>query len=308
MIILIVLLVLVLAATAFAGNYFYDFALRSRRGESAPAAPGITSSGAAFDMQSTEENAQWLQDNATEMTISSHDGLLLHTYWTQNEGHRYAILVHGYTANGATMVYAAKEFMERGFSTLLPDLRGHGQSEGNYIGMGWPDRKDILSWVDTIIAQDAQAEIILFGISMGGATVMMTAGEDLPDNVKLVIEDCGYSSVWAEFRTQLKAMFGLPAFPALQAASVVTRIRAGYWLGEADTLAQLRKSDPDLPILFIHGEKDTFVPFSMLEDVYAAKRGIKEKLAIADAGHGAAASVDPTLYWETIDAFLEKHL
>ena len=64
-----------------------------------------------------------------------------------------------------------------------------------------------------MISADKNAEIVLYGVSMGGATVMMASGEDLPGNVKAIIEDCGYSSVWDEFSYQLQALFNLPEFP-----------------------------------------------------------------------------------------------
>ena len=156
--------------------------------------------------------------------------------------------------------------------------------------------------------QDPQAEIVLFGVSMGGATVMMTAGEaDLSPNVKCVIEDCGYSSVWDEFAGQLKEMFGLPTFPVLDAASLVTRVRAGWSFKEASAVEQLKKTS--LPMLFIHGEDDTFVPYAMLDVVYGACASAdKERLSIPGAGHGGAAGTDPELYWATVEAFLDKHM
>lgn len=156
--------------------------------------------------------------------------------------------------------------------------------------------------------QDPQAEVVLFGISMGGATVMMTAGEaDLSSNVKCVIEDCGYSSVWDEFAGQLKEMFGLPTFPVLDAASLVTQLRAGYGFQEASAVEQLKKTS--LPMLFIHGEEDTFVPYAMLDVVYqACASPEKELLSIPSAEHGEASSVDPERYWSTVEAFLAKHM
>ena len=89
---------------------------------------------------------------------------------------------------------------EQGWNVLLPDMRTHGESEGKYIGMGWLDRLDVLKWIDLIRERDEQAQIILHGVSMGGATVMMTSGEALPENVRAVIDDCGYTSVWDIFR------------------------------------------------------------------------------------------------------------
>jgi fermentation-respiration switch protein FrsA (DUF1100 family) len=141
---------------------------------------------------------------------------------------------------------------------------------------------------------------------MGGATVMMTSGEKLPDNVKAFIEDCGYSSVNGELSYQLKQMFNLPAFPLIPVTSVVTKVRAGYFFGEADTIKQLNKNKR--PMLFIHGDKDDFVPYSMLDEVYNATNGPKEKYIVHDAKHAKALSSDPAMYQKKVTAFLQKYV
>ena len=97
---------------------------------------------------------------------------------------------------------------------VAPDLRACGESEGDYVGMGWLDRKDVLQWIDYIIEQDPEAKIVVHGISMGAATTMMTAGESTPDNVKAFVEDCGYTSVWDIFSSELQLRFGLPVLKA----------------------------------------------------------------------------------------------
>ncbi len=141
---------------------------------------------------------------------------------------------------------------------------------------------------------------------MGGATVMMVSGEDLPPNVKAIIEDCGYSSIYDEFSYELKHLFKLPAFPILYFASLITKIRAGYsLLRDGSCTEQVSKSKT--PILFIHGDKDDFVPFYMLDKVYGAANCQKEKLVVEGAGHALSAMTNPKLYWSAIKAFLNNH-
>ena len=155
---------------------------------------------------------------------------------------------------------------------------------------------------------DPEAEIVLLGISMGGATVMMTSCmEELPDNVAAVIDDCGYTNVWDVFASQLKRLFGLPAFPVIHSASLMNKMHNGFFLDEADTVKMLEKTDPDLPMLFIHGELDAFVPVEMLEPLYEAKRGNKEKLLVPDTDHGNSYVRQPELYFGTIRSFLERN-
>ena len=135
---------------------------------------------------------------------------------------------------------------------------------------------------------------------------MMTSGEALPPNVKVIVEDCGYTSVWDEFSGQLKEQFGLPSFPIMQAASLMTKLRARYWFSEADAVKQVAKSTT--PMLFIHGEDDSFVPFWMLDVLFEASGCEKEKFIVSGAGHGVASSADPDGYWAAVGTFVEKHI
>ena len=202
----------------------------------------------------------------------------------------------------ASMSILASYYGLKGWNALLPDLRGCGDSEGEYIGMGWPDRKDMLQWINWIIARDQGAQIVLHGISMGGATVMMTAGEALPGNVKAVVEDCGYTSVWDIFADELDYLFHLPAFPLLNIASGISTLRAGYSFTEASALKQIAKAQ--VPVLFIHGSEDNFVHTDMVYPLYDACSAEKQLLVVEGAGHGNSSNHAPDLYFETVFSFL----
>lgn len=303
LIVLAVLLVLTAGALTFAGNYLFNFALD-------PHAGGMLSAYDPDEWDLTESMA-WLAGNAEDRWLTSHDGLALHALYLpqESESHKYAVICHGYGGIPQGMGGYASHFYDMGYSILAPAARSHEISQGRYASMGWLERRDIVAWVDTLVEQDPEAEIILFGISMGGATVMMTAGEaDLSPNVKCIIEDCGYTSVWDEFAVQLEEMFGLPTFPVLDAASLVCQVRTGFSFKEASALEQLSYND-SRPMLFIHGEEDTFVPYWMLDKVYhSCYCEDKEMLSVPGAAHGEAAGTDPELYWSTVQTFLEKHV
>jgi uncharacterized protein len=311
---LIVVVVLVVVY-GLVGNYFYNFALNAdQEKDFMEGNPHLAESEAVL-ASVTEENeiadAAFMKNHQPETVnlVSSDElQLKLNGYEFENEqaNHKWAIVVHGYTSDATQMTRWVRNFHEKGYNVLAPDLRGHGKSEGDYIGMGWHDRKDLLQWVDQIIKKDSDAEIVLFGISMGGATVMMASGEDLPGNVKVIVEDCGYSTVSEVFVYQLDDLFGLPEFPVLNAANTVTKIRAGYDLYEASAVRQVAKSKT--PILFIHGEADTFVPYEMLDDVYSAANVDKDFLVIPGAGHGEAEKVDPGAYWNSVWDFVGKYI
>lgn len=309
LIILAVLLVLLAAGLIFIGNYFYDFALDPNSPNAfAPSAEIVGSDAGTSGEKGTEAENLWLVQNASLTSLTSRDGLALSAYQlAAGDSHRYAVVCHGYQSNASLTGRFARRFYDLGYNLLVPDARGHGLSGGDYVGMGWPERQDIVDWCKQISAQDPEAEIVLFGISMGGATVMMASGEaDLPANVKCIVEDCGYSSVWDEFATQLKDLYGLPTFPILDVTSLVTRFRAGYDFKTASAVDQVAKSVT--PTLFIHGDADTFVPFSMLDLVYDAAACEKEKLVVPGAPHAEASSVAPDLYWSTVETFLSKYM
>ena len=293
---LAVLLVLAAGGLAFAGNYLFRFALDPQGG-------GMLS---AHDLDNLELEGEyaWFAGHSEDRWLTSHDGLELHAlYLPREDSHQYAVVCHGY---GSIPQYGGKfaaKFYEMGYSVLAPAARAHERSGGRYAGMGWPERRDIVDWVDAIVEQDPQAEVVLFGISMGGATVMMTAGEDLPENVKGIVEDCGYTTVWDIFEDELAVLYHLPSFPILTVTEQVARLRAGYGFREASALEQVKKAQ--VPILFIHGSEDNFVHTEMVYPLYEACPTAKELLVVEGAGHGQAYSMDPALYMDTVFTFLD---
>lgn len=301
-IILGIILLLVIALIA-AGNYFYSYAV-------VPTEKDFLSDSSEKKSAELVAAEDWFNDknNRSEWQLQSKDGLKLSAYYlpTQKDQHKTAIIAHGYMGQASDMPQYAKIYHDLGYNVLMPDARGHGKSEGDYIGFGWPERKDYLQWIDRIVKDDSQSEIVLHGVSMGAATVMMTSGEKLPENVKAFVEDCGYSSAKDELSYQLKDMFNLPAFPLIPVTSLITKIRAGYFFGEANAVKQLHNNTK--PMLFIHGDKDAFVPFSMLDTVYEATKGPKEKYVVHGAKHAEALSTDPAMYQEKVTEFLETYV
>jgi fermentation-respiration switch protein FrsA (DUF1100 family) len=245
-----------------------------------------------------------------EVSITSYDGLKLKGYFLKAKvpTTKTVILAHGYSSQGIYMApYAEFYYEQYGYNVLMPDDRGHGDSEGNYIGFGWIDRKDYMNWIDYIINRIGQdSQIVLHGVSMGGSAVLMTSGETLPENVKAIVSDCAYTSVKDELAYQLKKMYNLPPFPILGSASLLTKILAGYSFEEGSALKQVSKSKT--PILFIHGTGDRFVPFYMVTELYEACSSEKELFTVLNAGHGAAYTTDPDKYIKKVGNFIEKHV
>lgn len=258
--------------------------------------------------QTNESGIKWLEQNGTEVEIISKDGLKLVGYEikARQNSNIWVIAVHGYMGSGTDMIQYVEKFRSYGYNGLIIDLRAHGRSEGQYIGMGWLDRYDLRMWIDKIIEENKNCKIILYGISMGAATVSMTTGEELPKEVKLAIADCGYTSVWEEFSVHLKKILHVLPFPLLYVASFMSKMFVGYGFKEASTIKQLKKSKT--PTLFIHGKKDKFVPFSMLDKIYKSAQCEKEKLEIEEAAHAESCNINPEKYWGTIEKFIEKYI
>ena len=202
------------------------------------------------------------------------DGERHHAVYARNgsSAGRTAILVHGYKDSHAGMLPLARMYAGMGFNVLLPDQHAHGLSDGSDIRMGWGDAQYVARWVsvaDSMFAGSvSRPRIVLHGVSMGAATVMNVAGGKLSPAVKCVVEDCGYTSVWDEFARQLADQFGLPAFPVLYAASALCKLRYGWSFGEASSVAAL--AGKEVPMLYIHGASDTYVPSEMVFPLFNA--------------------------------------
>jgi fermentation-respiration switch protein FrsA (DUF1100 family) len=302
--IIAVLLAAIVAALGIAGNALYDRAIRRRSKDLLlDLNPALE---AAMQRDTAWADAQPFE----EMTLRADDGLRLRGYYLPAPAPttKAVILAHGYSGRAHDMATFARFYYERfGFNGLMPDARGHGASEGDYIGFGWPERKDYLRWIATLVARlGPEAQIALHGVSMGAGTVMMTSGEDLPPQVKCVIEDCGYTSAKDELGYQLRRLYRLPPFPFLGAASIVCRVRAGYFFGQASALRQVAKTR--VPIFFIHGADDAFVPTAMVYPLHDACPTAKELLIVPGAAHGLAHATDPAGYERAVAAFLRRSI
>lgn len=247
--------------------------------------------------------------NVTErhdLYVTNSQGIKLHCLFFPNvSSHKYVICVHGYGGLVKNTAGYGVHFFGEGYNVLLPENRTTGESGGNMIGMGWLDKNDILLWINQIIEKDPEASIVLHGESMGAATVMMITGDKLPANVKCVISDCGYTSVWNQFDFVRKNIFHWGTYPMLPVASFMCKIRGGYFFREASSVNQLRKSVT--PTLFIHGGSDDFVPAFMLRENYISCSAPKDWYMFPDAKHCESVLVNPALYWVKVMDFVKKY-
>ena len=211
---------------------------------------------------------------------------------------KWVIILHGYRASTESVLPIGEQFSKKGYNVLIPSMRACGESDGEYLGMGWLEKDDLQNWINLIIEENKNAKIILHGSSMGAATVLMASGDELPSNVKYIIADSGYTSVWDIFASEAKARFNLPEFPVLNMFEIVAKRKAKYDIKEASALEQVKKSKT--PILFIHGSNDDFVPEYMCERLFDVASCKKEKLIINGAGHTDGKYREPETYYNKI--------
>ena len=265
---------------------------------------------------SLEETREWLKTaQAEKLTVTTEDGYMLvgvvfspvaEDLADSAVSHKWVLLLHGYTGWKEELYPIACQYVKQGYYAMVPDMRCSGDSEGDFIGMGWTDRLDNLLWLSEILNRDPEAEIVIHGQSMGAACALMMSGEELPAQVKAIVSDCAYTDAYSMFAKQMKDWFSLPSFPILDSMNLMLQLRGGYDLKEASALEAVKRTS--LPILFLHGEEDDMVPVSMAYELYEAAAGEKELLIIPGAGHAQAMDKDPELYYETVFAFLEDKI
>lgn len=306
---LVALLVVFAAATTYGSFYLVDYALKS--------APESHRKNWGKAMDWYPELKPWLDSIKTEGAWSDTfaimpDGLRAHAVCIKSrkaEG-RTAVVVHGYTNNSIDMLHIARIYnKEMHYNVVLPDLHGHGLSQGDDIQMGWFDRLDVLKWIDlapkmfSTVADSMR--LVVHGISMGAATTMCVSGEHTPDYVKCFVEDCGYTSAWDEFAHELRGRFSLPEFPLLYTASWLTQAKYGWSFKEASPLKQVAKCKK--PMFFIHGDKDTFVPTWMVYPLYEAKPQPKQLWIAPGSEHAFAYRDHREEYIKKVEAFVGKY-
>ena len=287
-----------LSCVAYAmGDYFVDFALK--RGED------LSPPKACADIADPNLKAPPAPNfPAEDWTLESFDGLKLYAkkFSPAEPSNNWAILIHGYGRDGTFAYDYAEEYLKRGWNVLVPDLRAAGHSEGEFITMGALESRDVFDWAKKISDAHPDAKIVLHGVSMGAATVLMTAALE-PKNLIAVVEDCGYTSAYEMFAAQLKKIFSLPEYPVMPCANLVCKFNTGVKISDAAPINVVDKIK--IPVLFIHGDEDGLVPFEMMEKLFDACTSPKEKFVVSGAGHADCKKTNPTAYFDKVFKFLE---
>ena len=245
--------------------------------------------------------------STSKATITAYDGVRLSAkIIRQSEPTgRVAVCCHGYGATLSSTQVQAKMFYDRGYDVYMLAMRGHKDSGGK-VGMAWIDRFDLSRWIDRIITDYGESvQIALFGVSMGGSTVVAYSGMDPKPQIKCVIDDCGFSSQYDEYVACLKTA-GLPKC-AIHMFNTGVKLVHGYSIYDADITKLAGKMT--LPALFIHGTADDFVPFALGQKLFdACASAEKSFVSVEGAGHACAYAADKEKYTAAFTEFIDKHV
>jgi hypothetical protein len=303
MIIVLILLALVVLwciGTAYIFNY--AFVRRKER-------PSGDNSAWAEYQPLIDAGIEWIKPRATErIDITSYDGTpLAARFMPVPDAKGTLILFHGFRATMFRDFGCVYEFYSGlGYNLLIPSQRAHGESGGRYLCYGVRERYDCKAWCDYIASRFGdEHDIFLSGLSMGCSTVLMASSLELPASVRGIIADCGFTSPWEEFRFLLQRSVPLPVHPVLDWLDFLTRHIAGFGLKECSTLDCVSKTE--IPILFVHGDADTFVPCDFTRQNYAACASEKELVIVHGAGHGVSYLVDTPGCQEKLTNFFKRY-
>lgn len=252
---------------------------------------------------------RWLKESGCrDIFVTASDGIRLHALWVNaTDAKGTAILFHGYRSTPLVDFSMILEFYHSaGYNLLIPDQRAHGESEGRFITFGVKESDDVLHWVEFHNRTFGAIPVVLCGLSMGASTVLYTADRELPQNVKGIIADCGFTSPNAIISAVYKRTIHLPPVLSMWAVDLFARALAGFSINDKDTRITLKNSH--VPVLMVHGGNDGFVPCQMSEDGYQACAGKKKLLIVDGADHGVSFIHDREGYTQAVVTFLEENI
>ena len=251
----------------------------------------------------------WLKaHDVQDVWITSSDGLKLHGLWIPaNDAKGTVLMAHGYRSTMlADFALALDFYHSHGINMLIPDQRSHGKSEGKYITFGVKESDDMQHWLQYHNRQYGTCPVVLVGMSMGASTMLYLADADLPDNVKGIIADCGFTSPKDILSSVFDRVTHLPSAPSIWVAGIFTKLFAGFGLNDKDSRKALKSSC--LPVVLVHGTDDGFVPCEMAQQAYDACSGSKQILLVDGADHGVSFLVDREGYTAIVEDFLNTYM
>ncbi len=238
-----------------------------------------------------------------KLEIESWDKLKLYGFYKDNNSDKLAILVHGFGSSHLEMANYIPLFEKHGYDVLAPDNRGHGESQGYSILIGEDEKEDLLLWITKMIELKPNIKIVLYGVSAGGTIVALTVGENYK-NVVLAIEDSGFDNADKMLRYLFSKKYMLkPFYKLLLNYMKKTKL---IDLRKIDAIASIKKCK--IPMLFIHGEKDSLVPIEMAYNMHSQLPEQRSTLFIvSECEHASGITEKTKIYENEVRKFLSKY-
>lgn len=300
----IILILSLLAAIAAYVCFRIAFLVPNKKGKRIE--QNVVLEGAEYDpyRESIKKWAEEARNTPHEcFEITSFDGLKLRgKFYEYSPGATIEIMFHGYRGNAERDLSGGMQrcFM-LGRSALIIDQRACGESEGNVISFGINEYRDCLKWIDFVINKFGKdVKIILCGISMGASTVLMAAGQPLPENVIGVLADCGYNSAKDIIKKVIKQL-KLPSSVCYPFVKLGAKLFGNFDLEELSPEDALKNCK--IPVIFFHGEDDDFVPCEMSKANFNACSSKKRLVTVPKAAHGLSYPVAPESYLTALKEF-----
>jgi len=264
-------------------------------------------SGYRNDKQRLLDDFSWFDSQQMEeLTIKSFDNKKLRAQFLRCENsQKTAICFHGYRAKAKNdLSGVAQYFLSLGYNVLFVNQRSHGKSRGLAITFGIKEKNDVKTWAEFMVNNLKQEELILYGVSMGASTILMSSSLNLPKNVKAMIADCGYTSPFEMIKIAAK-FFHIPIYPTIWFIQFYYIVFCHINIKKYSTLDAVK--DSSIPTLYIHGTKDLFIPYEMSKQNFETQKENKELLLVEGASHAGSYVKDTALYQKTVFDFLKKY-
>lgn len=259
-----------------------------------------------------------------QTVLNKQDGKMMDVYaYYVYQGSDKTVMIHGGFRgnwNNGIVTEEYNDFYKAGYNLLFVDSRATGNSGGDYVTYGQYESDDVLYWINQEVRERPSQKILLYGGSMGAATMMSVLAKDIPVNVKGIIENCGFASI----DEQLRFTYSQTVVPALPPAiknqldiigdqeheDLFMGLLKQYYFDQEmhlDPTAALPTivMSGSLPKLIIHGTADDVVPVSNAQKLYELAGGYKDLLLVEGAGHGKAQEVDHAAYTKHVTDFLK---
>ena len=252
-----------------------------------------------------EQMVAWMKEcramDREDVSITSFDGLTLRGYFYEYApGAPIELMMHGYRGDAERdLCGGVQRCFEMKRSVLLVDQRGCGRSDGHVISFGINEHRDCLDWARYLNKRFGKdVPIILTGISMGAATVMIAAGQDVPENVVGVIADCGYTSAKEIIQKVIQDLH-LPPKLSYPFVKLGARLFGHFDLESYSPIDAMKSCK--VPVFFVHGESDDFVPCDMSRACSKACAKENILLTVPGAGHGLAYLIGKQAYFDALE-------